>query len=147
MSMINSVSGISFRGDVAPANDLINAPSKFSNPAPQAEAPADSFEKVGEKKKSKAPAIIGTIVGLAAIATAVLGFLVGRGKLTKVVAEEGKNLSFLNKAQNFVYDIGEKVSNWLPKVFKGSEKAAEATEKAAGKATEKAAEAGEKATA
>ena len=50
MSMINSVSGISFRGDVAPANDLISAPSKFSNPAPQAEAPADSFEKAGEKK-------------------------------------------------------------------------------------------------
>ena len=130
MSMINSVSGISFRGDVAPANDLINAPSKFSNPAPKAEVSADSFEKAGEKKKSKAPAIIGGLIAAAAVATAALGFLVGKGKLTKVVAEEGKNLSFLNKAQNFVYDMGEKVANWLPKVFKGTEKAAEAASEA-----------------
>lgn len=131
MSMINSVSGVSFRGDVAPANDLINSPSKFSNPAPQAEAPADSFEKAGEEKKSKAPAIIGGLVGVAAIATAALGFLTGRGKLTKVVAQEGKELSFLNKAQNFICDIGEKVANLWPKVFKGAEKAAEAASEVA----------------
>lgn len=125
MSMINSVSGISFKGDVAPANDLINAPSKFSNPAPQADAPADSFEKAGEKKKSKAPAIIGGLVGAIALAAVALGFATGRGKLTKVIAQEGKELTLLNKAQNFLCDIGEKVANVLPKVFKGTEKAAE----------------------
>ena len=131
MSMINSVSGVSFRGDVAPANDLINSPSKFANPAVQAEAPADSFEKAGEKKKSKAPAIIGGLVGVAAIATATLGFLVGRGKLTKAVAQEGKELSLLNKAQNFICDMGEKVADLWPKLFKGAEKAVETTTEAA----------------
>ncbi len=130
MSMINSVSGISFRGEAAPANDILNAPSKFSNPAPTAEAPVDSFEKAGEKKKSKAPAIIGGLIGAVAIAAIALGFLTGKGKLTKVVAEEGKNLTFLNKAQNFICDMGEKVANLCPKLFKGAEKAAEATEAA-----------------
>ena len=127
MSMINSVSGISFKGDVAPANDLINAPSKFSNPAPQADAPADSFEKAGEKKKSKAPAVIGGLIGAVALAAVALGFATGRGKLTKVIAQEGKELTLLNKAQNFLCDIGEKIANVLPSVFKGkgAEKAAE----------------------
>lgn len=125
MSMINSVSGISFRGETAPTNDILSAPSKFSAPAPKADAPVDSFEKAN-KKKSKAPAIIGGLLATAAVAAIALGFLTGRGKLTKVVAEEGKNLSFLNKAQNFICDIGEKVANLWPKVFKGAEKAAEA---------------------
>lgn len=125
MSMINSVSGISFRGETAPTNDILSAPSKFSAPAPKADAPADSFEKAS-KKKSKAPAIIGGLLATAAVAAIALGFLTGRGKLTKVVAEEGKNLSFLNKAQNFICDMGEKVANLWPKVFKGAEKAAEA---------------------
>ena len=53
--MLNSVSGVSFKGDVTPAQntqDLISAPSQFS--ASLADAPVDSFEKVGEeKKKSK----------------------------------------------------------------------------------------------
>ena len=125
MSMINSVSGISFRGETAPTNDILSAPSKFSAPAPKADAPADSFEKTN-KKKSKAPAIIGGLLATAAVAAIALGFLTGRGKLTKVVAEEGKNLTFLNKAQNFICDMGEKVANLWPKVFKGAEKAAEA---------------------
>ena len=125
MSMINSVSGISFRGETAPTNDILSAPSKFSAPAPKADAPADSFEKTN-KKKSKAPAIIGGLLAAAAVAAIALGFLTGRGKLTKVVAEEGKNLSFLNKAQNFICDIGEKVAKLWPKVFKGAENVAEA---------------------
>lgn len=125
MSMINSVSGISFRGETAPTNDILSAPSKFSAPAPKADAPADSFEKAS-KKKSKAPAIIGGLLATVAVAAIALGFLTGRGKLTKVVAEEGKNLTFLNKAQNFICDMGEKVANLWPKVFKGAEKAAEA---------------------
>ena len=139
MSMINSVSGISFRGEAAPANDILNAPSKFSNPTQKADAPVDSFEKAGEKKKSKAPAIIGGLVGAVAIAAVALGFLTGRGKLTKVVAEEGKDLTFLNKAQNFICDMGEKVADLWPKLFKGAEKAAETGEKAAEKAAEAAA--------
>ena len=69
--MISSVSNVNFRGDAAPVNaqDLINSPGKFTTQAPKADAPADSFEKEGapaEKKKSKASAIIGTIVGLLA---------------------------------------------------------------------------------
>ena len=107
--MINSVSGVNFRGDVAPAQnsqDLINAPGQFATPV--ADVPADSFEKEGaEKKKSKAPAIIGTIVGLAALAYAGLGLAVGKGKLNKVVAQEGKELKLTDKAINVLHDIGE----------------------------------------
>ena len=105
--MINSVSGVNFRGDVAPAQnsqDLINAPGQFATPV--ADVPADSFEKEGaEKKKSKAPAIIGTIVGLAALAYAGLGLAVGKGKLNKVVAQEGKELKLTDKAINVFHDL------------------------------------------
>lgn len=110
--MISSVSNVNFRGDAAPVNaqDLINSPGKYTTQAPKAEAPADSFEKEGaaaEKKKSKAPAIIGTVVGLLAAAYVGLSIAVGKGKLTKAVAEEGKELGFMGKVKNFFVSIGE----------------------------------------
>ena len=110
--MISSVSNVNFRGDAAPMNaqDLINSPGKFTTQAPKAEAPADSFEKEGapvEKKKSKAPAIIGTIVGLLAATYVGLSIAVGKKALTRAVAEEGKELGFLGKVKNFFVDIGE----------------------------------------
>lgn len=110
--MISSVSNVNFRGDAAPVNaqDLINSPGKYTTQAPKAEAPADSFEKEGadaEKKKSKAPAIISTVVGLLAAAYVGLSVAVGKGKLTKAIAEEGKELGFMGKVKNFFVDIGE----------------------------------------
>ena len=110
--MISSVSNVNFRGDAAPVNaqDLINSPGKFTTQAPKADAPADSFEKEGapaEKKKSKAPAIIGTIVGLLAATYVGLSIAVGKKALTRAVAEEGKELGFLGKVKNFFVDIGE----------------------------------------
>ena len=104
--MLNPVSGVSFRGDVAPTQntqDLISAPSQFAGPV--ADAPADSFEKAGEeKKKSKAPAIIGGLVALAAAAYIGLGVAVGKGKLPKI---EGTELKFMEKAQNLANSVGE----------------------------------------
>lgn len=111
--MISSVSNVNFRGDAAPVNaqDLINSPGKFSTQqAPKADAPADSFEKEGapaEKKKSKAPAIIGTIVGLLAATYVGLSIAVGKKALTRAVAEEGKELGFMGNVKNFFVDIGE----------------------------------------
>lgn len=110
--MISSVSNVNFRGDAAPVNaqDLINSPGKFSAQAPKADAPADSFEKEGapaEKKKSKAPAIIGTIVGLLAATYVGLSIAVGKKALTRAVAEEGKEIGFMGKVKNFFVDIGE----------------------------------------
>ena len=110
--MISSVSNVNFRGDAAPVNaqDLINSPGKFTTQAPKADAPADSFEKEGapaEKKKSKASAIIGTIVGLLAATYVGLSIAVGKKALTRAVAEEGKELGFLGKVKNFFVDIGE----------------------------------------
>ena len=110
--MISSVSNVNFRGDAAPVNaqDLINSPGKFTTQAPKTDAPADSFEKEGapaEKKKSKAPAIIGTIVGLLAATYVGLSIAVGKKALTRAVAEEGKELGFLGKVKNFFVDIGE----------------------------------------
>lgn len=145
--MINSVSGVSFRGDVAPAQnsqDLINAPGQFATPV--ADVPADSFEKEGaEKKKSKAPAIIGTIVGLAALAYAGLGLAVGKGKLNKVVAQEGKELKLTDKAINVLHGIGENAKGvWDSIASKFGKKGATAETKAADGA-EKAAEGAEKA--
>ena len=110
--MISSVSNVNFRGDAASVNaqDLINSPGKFTTQAPKTDAPADSFEKEGapaEKKKSKAPAIIGTIVGLLAATYVGLSIAVGKKALTRAVAEEGKELGFLGKVKNFFVDIGE----------------------------------------
>ena len=110
--MISSVSNVNFRGDAASVNaqDLINSPGKFTTQAPKTDAPADSFEKEGapaEKKKSKAPAIIGTIVGLLAATYVGLSIAVGKKALTRAVAEEGKELGFLGKVKNFCVDIGE----------------------------------------
>ncbi len=111
--MISSVSNVNFRGDAAPVNaqDLINAPGKFTTQqAPKADVPADSFEKEGasaEKKKSKAPAIIGTIVGLLAATYVGLSIAVGKKALTRAVAEEGKELGFMGKVKNFFVSIGE----------------------------------------
>ena len=89
--MLNSVSGVNFKGDVTPnpnIQDLISSPGQYASLAE--EAPVDSFEKTGTEKehKSKAPAIITTIVGLAAAAYVGLGIAVGKGKLKKV---EGAN--------------------------------------------------------
>lgn len=112
--MISSVSNVNFRGDAAPVNaqDLINSPGKYTTQATKADAPADSFEKKdgaegAEKKKSNLPAIIGSIAGLLALTYIGLGIAVGKGKLTKAVAEEGKELGFMGKVKNFFVDIGE----------------------------------------
>ena len=116
--MINSVSNVSFRGDVN-AQELINSPGKYTTAAaPQAEAPADSFEKEGAapKKKSKAPAIIGTIVGLAAAAYIALGIAVGKGKLAKAVPDEAGNIGFMGKVKNFFVSIGESADNLWSKI-------------------------------
>lgn len=137
--MLNSVSGVSFKGDIAPAQntqDLISAPSQFS--APLADAPVDSFEKVGEeKKKSKAPVIIGGLLALAAATYIGLGIAVGKGKLKKV---EGTDLKFMEKAQNWAHAVGDnaksawnKVTGWFGR--KGAEETAQAGEQAAGNAT------------
>lgn len=119
--MISSVSNVNFRGDAAPVNaqDLINSPGKFTTQAPKAEAPADSFEKEGapvEKKKSKAPAIIGTIVGLLAATYVGLSIAVGKKALTRAVAEDGKDLGFLGNVKNFFVDIGESGKNLWNKI-------------------------------
>ncbi len=116
--MINSVSSVSFRGDVN-AQELINSPGKYTTAAaPQAEAQADSFEKEGAapKKKSKAPAIIGTIVGLAAAAYIALGIAVGKGKLAKAIPDEAGNIGFMGKVKNFFVSIGESADNLWSKI-------------------------------
>lgn len=113
--MISSVSNVNFRGDAAPVNhqDLINSPGKFTTQAPKADAPADSFEKKdgadnAETKKSKAPAIIGSVAALLLAAYVGLSVAVGKGKLVeKQVAEGAEKLKFGEKVNNFFYKIGK----------------------------------------
>ena len=112
--MISSVSNINFRGDAAPVNhqDLINSPGKFTTQAPKADAPADSFEKKDgaentEKKKSKTPAIIGSVLVLLAAAYVGLSVAVGKEKIVEKVAAEGAELKFGEKVNNFFYKIGK----------------------------------------
>lgn len=117
--MLSSVSGVSFKGDVAPnqnVQDLLSSPGKFS--APIADNPPDSFAKEGaeKKKKSKAPAIIGTLVALAAATYIGLGVAVSKSKLNKVVAQEGKELKFTEKVQNFFHSIGENAESMWNKI-------------------------------
>ncbi len=117
--MINSVSSLSFRGEAAPvSSDIINAPSKFAAPM---DSKPDAFEKAGEKggddeKKSKLPAILGSILALAAITYVALGVAVNKGKLEKVVAAEGKELKFTDKIKNFFHSIGENADNMWKKI-------------------------------
>ena len=146
--MLSAVSGVSFKGDVAPAQntqDLINAPSQFAGPI--ADVPADSFEKAGEeKKKSKAPAILGGLVALAAAAYIGLGVAVGKGKLNKVVAAEGAELKFMKKAQNWAHTVGENANNvWKSITGWFGKKGSEVAENTAGTGNT-AANAGESAT-
>ena len=113
--MISSVSNVNFRGDAAPVNhqDLINSPGKFTTQAPKADAPADSFEKKdgadnAETKKSKAPAIIGSVAALLLAVYVGLSVAVGKGKLVeKQVAEGAEKLKFGEKVNNFFYKIGK----------------------------------------
>ena len=131
--MINSVSNVSYRGEVD-AQALINSPGKYTTAAaPKAEAAADSFEKEGAapKKKSKAPAIIGTIVGLAAAAYIALGIAVGKGKLAKAVPDEAGKIGFMGKVKNFFVSIGESADNLWSKIRgKKADDAAEVKPKA-----------------
>ena len=122
--MISSVSNVNFRGDVAPVNhqDLINSPGKFTTQAPKADAPADSFEKKdgadnAETKKSKAPAIIGSVAALLLAAYVGLSVAVGKGKIVeKQVAEGAEKLKFGEKVNNFFYKIGKSGENLWNKI-------------------------------
>ena len=83
--MISAVSGVSFKGEGAVSSaDLINAPGKFSSAPASLDAPADSFESKGKEKKGHAGTVMGSIVGLLALAYVALGLAVGKGKLKKV---------------------------------------------------------------
>lgn len=116
--MLNSVSGVSFKGDTTAANvqDLINSSGLYANSV--AEMPPDSFERFGgeKEKKSKAPAIIASIVALTAAAYVGLGLAVGKGKLNKVVPKDGAELKFMEKAKNFLYDVGENAKGLWNKI-------------------------------
>lgn len=111
--MINSVSGVSFRGD-APVNaaDLINSPGKFTTAGVNSDVSADSFEKKGEHQKSHKGAVIGTIIGLLAAAYIGLGIAVHKGKLSKIDNPEG----IMQKTKNFFHKIGESADELWKKI-------------------------------
>lgn len=132
--MVNSISGVGFRGDTAAVSnqDLINAPGKYTTTA---EIPADSFEKEGASKKSKKVGILATLaVALAAFAG--LGYAVKSGKLTKVTdMPEGffaKTWAHIKNAAHWVGNGAGKcwdtVAGWFGK---GADDVAKAAEKAA----------------
>ena len=113
--MISAVSGVNFKGEGAVSGaDLINAPGKFSSAPASLDAPADSFESKGKEKKGHAGTVMGSIVGLLALAYVALGLAVGKGKLKKVEAPEG----MMQKVQNFFHKIGESAEGLWNKVFK-----------------------------
>lgn len=107
--MINSVPNLSFRGDVANAQDLINSPGQFASPAQIAELPPDSFEFEGqEKKKSGAKGILTTLaLGLAAFAG--LGYAVKKGHLEKPVINEADGFfkKLWPQTKNLAHTVGE----------------------------------------
>ncbi len=129
--MISSVSSINFKGEtVAPnAQDLINSPGKYAaTEAPKAETQADSFEKgaeqeEGKAKKSKAGAVIGSLVGLLALAYVGLSVAVAKNKLANADVAEGATKTFMNKAQDFFYSVGKSGKELWEKIaskFKGT---------------------------
>lgn len=134
--MINSVSGVSFRGDAMNTQDLFNAPGKFSSPAVTADAP-DSFEKQGKEKKKGGHGILATLA--VALATFVaLGVAVKKGHLEKVEINEANGFfkKTLQKGQNLAATVGEyAVKAWgatIGRLFnRGADDIAETIEEAA----------------
>lgn len=130
--MINSVSGVSFRGEVD-TQALLNQPGKYTTQAPIPETEVDTFnDKPAGQKKSHIGAVIGTVVGLLAATYIGLGIAVGKGKLNKAVAAEGGNLTFMQKTKNFFVSVGENakkcwdtVCGWFGKGKKAVEEGAE----------------------
>ena len=123
--MINSVSGISFRGDTSMnVNDLINSPGKFTTNQVRADMPSDEFEP-SEKKKSHKGAVLGTIIALLAAAYIGLGVAVHKGAIQKVENPEG----IMQKVQNFFRSIGKSADNLWSKIRgKGASKEAPKSE-------------------
>lgn len=130
--MISAVSNVNFRGEGA--QDIINAPGKFSVQPSVKDMPADSFEKSGKKSHT----------GLKLIATALIaaGAFLGLGyaaksgklgKLEKIEIEEGAK--FLDKAMAKIKNagiwVGEKAKNSYEAVAGLFNKGAKAAEKSA----------------
>lgn len=118
--MLSAVSSVNFRGDTASTIDLINAPGKFSASQPKHVSKPDTFEAEEKENKHSALKIIGTIVGLAALAWVGLGIAVGRkgSGWKKIEALEGENLKKMEKVKNFFYSIGKSADDAFKKVFK-----------------------------
>ena len=131
--MINSVSGVSFRGEALNTQDLINAPGKYAAPADVA---VDSFEKQGKAKKKGGRGLLAT-AAVALAAFVALGVAVKKGHLERVEINEANGFfkKLLQKGQNLAHTIGEyAVKAWDAtggKLFKKGAEAAEATEEVA----------------
>ena len=129
--MLQSVSGVNFRGDVVNSQDLISGQGRYSTAGVVSEP--DVFESSEKKSNaSKGLKIAGAIVALAALAWAGLGIAVGRkgSNWQKIAAEEGKELKFMQKVKNVFYEIGNSAVTAYKAVFKHGEKAAEKAAKA-----------------
>lgn len=138
--MISSVSNVSFKGDVAPNAELINAPSQFST-AP--EIPADSFEKEGLGEEDKSSSVKKGLIGTALVALATfagLGYAVKNGKISKVeIPAEGIFAKAKAYAQNAAHKVGswaESCWNWAAGLFGKTEKAATTAENSTASADE-----------
>lgn len=94
------ISSVSFRSSV-PFAEMIKQPQKYSTPA---ETPTASSPINGEKKGSTGKKVVGTLVGLAALAAGVVVLGKKAGSLDISKLKDGKIKNFLS---------GEKVQNFL----------------------------------
>ncbi len=103
--MLNSVSGVNFRG-----NPILEREGKYTqSQQPQAKAPempADSVETTQKKKHKGLKATLWTI-GILAAAAIGLGVAAKTGKLSSIEAPEG----MMAKAKNVCAKIGEGVAD------------------------------------
>ena len=103
--MINSVSGVSFRGEALNTQDLINAPGKYAAPADVA---VDSFEKQGKAKKKGGRGLLAT-AAVALAAFVALGIAVKKGHLERVEINEANGFfsKLLQRGKNLATTVGE----------------------------------------
>lgn len=122
--MVSPISSVRFCGDADSTASILERPGKYSNPNPQATAPA--AEATEEKRSSgTGKKVVGTIVTLAVIAAALAALPKVLPNAIKVLSKEelAAKPGFMKKVGHYLAKTGEAIAKYtyepIVKLFKG----------------------------